>query len=231
MRQFVQIISLLAFVPLAGVLLADPGDRVSGEGATSSASSQTAPKAAPKAGAKAKSRPQLAITPEREAAALNFVERNHAELSELLAHLKTSQPKQYEQAIKEIYRVTERLAGVQERDTLHYELEVKLWTAQSRVQLLAARLKMGDSESVKKELREALGRQIDARLDVLKHQKQQAADRLAKAESDISQLEANKEQAIERQLEMLARGAVGKNITKAPGNKSGKRAAEKKAAE
>jgi hypothetical protein len=173
----------------------------------------------------------LAITPEREAAALNFVERNHAELSELLAHLKTSQPKQYEQAIKEIYRVTERLAGVQERDVLHYELEVKLWTAQSRVQLLAARLKMGDSETVKKDLREALATQIEARLDVLKHQKKQAAERLAKMENDIHQLETNKEKAIERQLEMLARNAGGKNLTKAPGNKSGKRAAEKKAAE
>jgi hypothetical protein len=223
MRHFAQIISLLAFVALAGVLLADPGDSVSGEGAASATSSQ----AIPKAGAKAKNKPALSITPEREAAVLNFVERNHAELSELLAHLKTSQPKQYEQAIKEIYRVTERLAGVQERDPLHYELEVKLWTAQSRVQLLAARLKMGDSESVKKELREALASQIDARLDVLKHQKQQAADRLAKMESDISQLEANKEKAIERQLEMLARGAGGKNLTKAPAGKSGKRAAEK----
>jgi len=222
MRQFVQIISLLGLVALAGVLLADPGD--------SAASSAPIP-TAPKASAKAKNKPPLAITPEREAAAINFVERNHAELSELLAHLKTSQPRQYEQAIKEIYRVTERLAGVQERDPLHYELEVKLWTAQSRVQLLAARLKMGDGESVRKELREALATQIDARLDVLKHQKQQAAERLAKMESDISQLEDNKEKAIQRQLEMLARGAGAKNLTNAPVSKPGKRAAEKKAAE
>jgi len=48
-------------------------------------------------------------------------------------------------------------------------------------------------------------------------------------ESDISQLETNKEKAIERQLEMLARSAGGKSVTKAPGNKSGKRAAEKTA--
>ena len=66
---------------------------------------------------------------------------------------------------------------------LLYELEVKLWTAQSRVQLLAARLKMGDSDTIKKELREALAHQIEARLDVLKHQKQQATERLAKMES------------------------------------------------
>jgi hypothetical protein len=99
---------------------------------------------------------------------------------------------------------------------------------------LAARLKMGDSETVKKDLREALATQIEARLDVLKHQKKQASERLAKMDNDIHQLESNKEKAIERQLEMLARNAGNKSLTKAPGNrapsnKPGKRAAEKAA--
>jgi chaperonin cofactor prefoldin len=214
MRKIVQIISILAVIALAGVP-AGPSD--------SSALAQQGTVPA-KSGPKAKAKQPLTITPEREAAALNFVERNHAELTGLLAHLKTDQPKQYEQAIKEIFRVTERLAGVQERDPLLYELEVKLWTAQSRVQLLAARLKMGTSEGLKDELREALAEQIDARLAVLKHQKQQAAERLAKMEADLRQLEANKEQAIERQLEVLARGGGNKNVTKAPGVKPAKRA-------
>jgi hypothetical protein len=182
---------------------------------------------APKATVKGKDKQPMAITPDREAAVANFVQRNHPELGDLLDHLKASQPKQYEQALKEIYRVTERLANIQERDPLLYELEVKLWTAQSRVQLLAARLKMGDSESVKHELREALAVQVEARLDVLKHQKQQAADRLAKMESDIAQLEANKEKSIQKQLETLSRGAGNKSLTKAPNGKPGKRAAEK----
>ncbi len=227
MRQVVSTVSILALVALAGVLLAGALLADQGDSPASRAPSPSGAKA------KNKARQPLAVTPEREAAVLNFVERNHAELSELLAHLKSDQPKQFEQAIKEIYRVTERLANVQERDVLLYELEVKLWTAQSRVQLLAARLKMGDSDTIKKELREALARQIEARLDVLKHQKQQASERLIKMGSDINQLEANKEQAIERQLEMLARGAAVKNVTKAagikPGAKSGKRAGKEAA--
>jgi hypothetical protein len=102
------------------------------------------------------------------------------------------------------------------------------------VQLLAARLKMGDSDSVKKDLREALATQVEARLEVLKHQKQQAAQRLAKMESDIAQLEDNKDQVIERQLEMLSRGASGRNSAAKSGAKAGKsnknavRAADKK---
>lgn len=229
---------MFAVVALAGVLLADPGDSSTGNSSTgnSSTGNSSTGNAPSQAGvkpgaktpsAKAKAKQPLAITPEREAAVLNFVERNHSELSELLAHLKSDQPKQYEQAIKEIYRVTERLANVQERDPLMYELEVKLWTAQSRVQLLAARLKMGAGDSLKQDLREALSQQIDARLEVLRRQKQQAAERLAKMESDLSQLEANKERQIERQLEMLSRGGASKSVTKVPGNKPGKRAAEK----
>lgn len=159
----------------------------------------------------ARPREPLAITPEREAAVATFVERNHAELAPLLAHLRSSQPRQYEQAVREIFRVTERLAGVQERDPLLYELEVKLWTAQSRVQVLAARLSMDMTDSLKEELRAALAEQMAARLLVLKHQREQASQRLARMDRDIDQLEANRQAAIDRQVEMLTRAAGGKN--------------------
>lgn len=168
----------------------------------------------------AKPREPLAITPEREAAVATFVERNHAELAPLLAHLRSSQPRQYEQAVREIFRVTERLAGIQERDPLLYELEVKLWTAQSRVQVLAARLSMDMADSLKEELRAALSEQMAARLLVLKHQREQASQRLARMDRDIEQLEANRQAAVDRQLEMLSRTASGKNKNAQNKNKS-----------
>ncbi len=174
--------------------------------------SEATPARAAKAGSRsAKTREPQAITPEREAAVATFVERNHGELAPLLAHLKTSQPRQYEQAVREIFRVTERLAGIQERDPLLYELEVKLWTAQSRVQVLAARLSMDMTDSLKEELRAALSEQIAARLLVLKHQREQAAQRLARMDRDIDQLESSRQAAIDRQLEMLSRAAGGKS--------------------
>jgi hypothetical protein len=220
MRLLAFMVAALATLAAARVLVADADEK----SAEKPAASATLParQARPKNN---KNKQPLAITAEREAAVMNFVERNHAELGELLDYLKTSQPRQYEQAIKDIYRVTERLATIQERDPLHYELEVKLWTAQSRVQLLAARLKMSDSESVKKDLREALAAQVDARLDVLKHQKKQAAQRLEKMDKDIEQLEANKDKTIERQLESLARSA---DSTGRAGGKVAKKRIEKK---
>jgi hypothetical protein len=193
----------LAMLALAGVLLADPGDK------------PAAKKDQPKAGKQA-----IVVTPEREAAVTTFVQRNHPELAELLTHLKANQPRGYEQAIRDLHRTTERLASVQERDMVLYELEVKAWTAQSHVQLLAAKLRMGESDSVRKELREALGAQADAKLAVLKHQRAQTAERMAKMDGEISKLENSRDEVIDKQMEALQNSLGARQAAKNPGNKT-----------
>ncbi len=217
-RLLVSSCSLLLALGLS-VLAAGQGGSA-GQGSTSAEAAKPEARVETRPAAKGKKSVPIAITPEREAAAITFVERNHAELAGLLGSLKANQPKQYEQAIREIFRVTERLAGVQERDPLLYELEVKLWTAQSQVQLLAARLKMSDrdegrQDDYRQQLREALSMQIAARLEVLKHQREQASERLAKMDREIKQIEESREQAIEKQLDVLTR--MNKNKTKAGG--------------
>jgi hypothetical protein len=157
--------------------------------------------------ANAKAR-QITITPEREAAVVSFVERNHPELAELLAHLKTNQPKEYDRALRDLFRVTEKLAMVHERDDRQYGLEIKAWKAQSRAQLLVARLKMtepesGDAEELKKQLREALAEQMQARLDVLKLDRERVTGRLEKLNDDITRLERDRESVIDMHLKNL----------------------------
>ena len=192
MRRARFIASLFVLLAVAGLLLAQ----------------DSAPKPG-KAGRGNKAKAPLAITPEREAAVLTFIQRNHVELADLLAHLKENQPAEYEQAVKDIFRTTERLATIQERDPLQYELEVAVWTAQSKVQLLSARMKMAVADDLKKELREALGAQADARLALLKHQRKLAADRLSKLDGDIARFENERERVIDRQLQLLTRTAEG----------------------
>jgi DNA repair exonuclease SbcCD ATPase subunit len=199
----------LALVALVGALLADPGERLA-SGQSAGADKRDLPK----------NKQLLAVTPEREAAVMTFVQRNHPELAELLTHLKVNQPREYERAIRDLHRVTERLAGVQERDLVLYELEAKAWTAQSRIQLLAARLRMGENEALRKELREALGAQVDAKLAVLKHQRSQTAERLAKMDSEISRLENSREQVIDKQLQTLRDSIPAKTASKNSGNKT-----------
>ena len=156
----------------------------------------------------------VGITPEREAAVKTFVERNHPELVELLELLKSSQPAEYERAIRELHRVTEKLALVQERDSLQYALELRAWQVHSRIQLLTAKLKMPDSaesDEVRRELKEAIGEQVDARADLLSHERDRVADRLRKIEKELSRLESDRQEVVDRQFQMLMKASSPKN--------------------
>jgi hypothetical protein len=214
MRVAGRIIVLAAVLAVGGLLHAQSSDvknKAVKDSTTSVKSTDSGPapaRAAASAKKDGKSRPAIAVTPEREAAVLTFVQRNHAELAELLGYLKTSQPEEYERAIREIFRTTERLALVQERDPLQYELEVVSWTAQSRVQLLAAKLKMESNDELLKQLREALKSQNEAKLALLKHERQKAEDRVGKLSSEIARFEKDREKVIDRQLQVLTQAAA-----------------------
>jgi hypothetical protein len=199
----------LALIAAAGLLHAQPGDF---QPASPPVEQSTTRK-------DSKARPGPRITPEREAAAISFVQRNHPELAELLGYLKTSQPEEYERAIRDIFRATERLALIQERDSLQYDLEVAAWTAQSRVQLLAARLKMGATDELKNQLREALKTQNEAKLALLKHERQKAVDRVERLGKEIARFESDREQVINKQLSLLTKAAdEGRRANLAPTN-------------
>lgn len=220
----------LAFA-CSGMLYGDSGDSLLAQASAGSASSgspttnSASPKPAAKKDAKAKTAP--AITPEREAAVLTFVQRNHAELAELLSYLRTSQPEEYDRAVRELFRTTERLGQVQERDPLQYDLEVAAWTAQSRVQVLAAKLKMGSSDELIKQLREALGAQNESKLALLKHERKKVADRLGKIDADIVRFESDRDNVIDRQLKLLTR-AVAEDRPVKVGAKAAAKSVKKK---
>jgi hypothetical protein len=148
--------------------------------------------------------PPMAVTPEREAAAFTFVERHHPELGELLKHLKESkQTKQYDRAVRDLYSVSERLAGLQTSDKERYELELKTWKLKSRIQLLSARLTMGDSDELKQELRKTLAEQRDVRRELLVLEKQRAKRRADKLEQDLVDFDAKRDAELDKQFQQL----------------------------
>jgi len=157
---------------------------------------------------------RFSVTPEREAAVMTFVKRNHAELSDLLAHLKANQPKEYDRAIRELYRTSERLTQIHDRDRTQYDLELRLWKTQSRVQLLTARMQMGESDELRNDLRELLSEQVDNRAALLRHDREKAASRLAKIEDDLKRLEADREKVIDRQLQSLTGAGKSRRTSK-----------------
>ena len=143
------------------------------------------------------------ITPAREAAVMTFVKHHHAELSQLLVHLKENAPREYDRAVRDLFRTSERLAQLQERDSEAYELELRLWKARSRAQLLAARLQMTSSDELRSQLRAALDEEIEMRLALLQRDRHRISDRLKNLEDQISKLNDRRDEEIDKQMRQL----------------------------
>jgi len=137
------------------------------------------------------------FTPEREAAALTFVAAHHAELSPLLAHLKTSRPNEYQRVIRRLFVDSERLAHSREMQPLRYELELKTWKLESRVQLLVARLTMDRTPALERELRTVLGEQLQVRRELLALDREKAMSRVATLDKEITTLDSRRDAVVE----------------------------------
>ena len=160
--------------------------------------------------AKPRQRRMPGVTPGREAAAMTFVKQHHPELAELLIYLKGSNRKEYQLAVRDLFRASERLAQIQERDAERYELELALWKMGSRIQLLSARLQMSQDEELVEQLRAALNEQIDLRLTILQRDRDRQSERLTKLDEQLERIASRRQQAVERELKKLIDASASK---------------------
>jgi hypothetical protein len=149
----------------------------------------------------------LGFTPEREAAAMTFVRTHHPELADLLARLKDRRPGEYQKAIRDLFRVSERLAQSQEMHPNRYELELEDWKLASRVQLLVARLTMDRSTSMEQQLRALLAEQLEVREKLIKLDRDRAAERVKSLDAELSRLEGDRAQVLEEKFQKALRSA------------------------
>lgn len=205
------ILALLALVPLGLAIAQETGG---GKKAERNAARKEA--AAP-----------MAITPEREAAVMTFVDRNHPELRQLLALLKETRSREYEKAIRDIYRESDRLANLKDRDPKQYELEVRRWTIRSKIQLATARMAMEPTDELRARLKTLLNEQVEVRAELLRHERDRTQKRLARVEEDLAKIEADRDSFVDRQLELLMKSAEasqpkakGKNTARRGGKKA-----------
>jgi hypothetical protein len=145
------------------------------------------------------------FTPEREAAALTFVAQHHPELAALLHRLKPMNPAAYEQAIGELFRISETLADLRQRDARRYELGLEAWKAKSRVELLTAELASGPSPELEDRLRAALADQIDVQVRQQRLDLEQAEARVRKVRENLDRLETGREDLVESRYQGLVK--------------------------
>lgn len=177
--------------------------------AAKEAAKETTGKSGPKAKAAAKvdaakAGAAVGVTPEREAAVMKFVEQHHPELGTLLVRLKDGDRKEYDRAVRDLFRVSERLAQTHERDQSRYELELRAWQVQSRIDLLTARMRMSGGEELKSQLRQTLLEQHQIKQQLLQFERDRVAERLQKLDEQLKGIEQSREDIVEKQLRLLS---------------------------
>lgn len=169
-----------------------------------------------------------ALIPEREAAALAFARKYHADLEHLLVFLKENNPNAYRQAVYELYRTSQRLAMFHDRgDKERYKLELQLWQTQSRSQLIIARMKMTSTGDLEKQLKETLIEQLELRTKILERDRTRTAERLEKLDDQIDRLTKDREREIQRQIDLLTRSPKIKKGSSLPRNSKQPKALDK----
>ncbi len=152
--------------------------------------------------------PEMAVvTPERESAALLFAQRHHPELRGLLDRLKENNPDQYNEAIADLFRTSERLAGMQARMPERHDLELEKWKLDSRIRLVTARLVTSESSELQGQLRDLLAARVGVRLQLLEEERTRIANRLARIEQQITTLDSESDATVDRELNNLLRMA------------------------
>lgn len=201
LRTRIWIVAALVLIPMFTV--ADDGDSKKDRAAK--------PPAKLARGKKNSLKRPVEITREEEKAATVFVKAHHEELLELLIHLKEGLPQEYKKAIRDLARTSNRLETLASRDESRYKIELKLWQAKSRRQLLTARFQMSRDDSLIQEIRETLQDEQQFQTAILKHERDRLAARVKKLSAQLERQEKTQEDSIERQISTLIKGSKTNN--------------------
>lgn len=156
------------------------------------------------------------ISDEQEKSILAFVSTHDSSLHGLLGSLKTSRPKDYQKALVDLNRVTDRLAQIKRNRPHAYELEVKKWQSQSKIQMLSAKLTMNPDPETRKELRMAISERADLELQLLRADREFTAKRLQQLDDQIAAAEVGRESRVQQQFERATAQARRMRNSKEP---------------
>ena len=164
------------------------------------AAAEPSPQPAKKAEAKPTSSPK-----DQEADALALVSEHHPELLDLLKQLKADNPKQYQQAIVELHRASQRLSQRKVKDPPRYELELKAWKLDSQARLLAAKLAMDADAKLESRLMAVLLEREDVAIELLELERSRISDRMQQSERQLAQRRQQRETRAKLAFEQLSR--------------------------
>lgn len=153
------------------------------------------------------------FTEEREAAALFFIKKHVPEVLPLLEELKKSNPAQYQQEIREVFRVTEMLADLQD-DPRRHDLELKIWKTENKAHALIAKLSTPKEEDRKKAeagLQELARELVELDIQILELKADQLDKELGEIKDDLAKAREQADKNVKaKYAELLERAKKGK---------------------
>jgi hypothetical protein len=170
---------------------------------------------------RAKSANRVSLTPGREAAAMTFARLHHPELAKLVTKLKKRKARQYDQAVRQLFQTSERLARTRDKAPDRYELSLESWKLDSRIRLMAARMTMSTNSRLEEELKELLRAKASVRLRQLTKERDRLAERLQRVDALIQRIDSDPDASMKKELQrikrsFLARGSRNKKPSARP---------------
>lgn len=155
----------------------------------------------------------IQVDRETESKSIGLVKAHLPELDDVLNRLRADQPRQYDRAIRDLAKSVRKLELAENRDEQLYEIELELLKAQTQVNLLTAKLKVRDSQSDRKKLRNSVARLHQAHLTRIQYDVELYRQRLARAKQQFDAAQERletKQSDHEQQLEKSYQGLLRK---------------------
>jgi hypothetical protein len=144
------------------------------------------------------------FTEEREAAALYFVRKHCPDLAPLLDELRKKGNPQYEQQVREIFRVTEMLAEIE--DERRQQVELKIWKTENRALVLVAKLAVAredDKKPLQSSLQDAARELVELDVQSLEIQTDQLEKELGETKDELARLKDNFDKSVRDRFDSL----------------------------
>jgi hypothetical protein len=178
---------------------------------------EPAVKAKKKDGRKGKKPKLQDISEAQQKQALDFATVQHPELVALLDRLEEINAKEYGRAIRDLYRTSERLRLMADRNPERHALEVSLFKVESRVRLALAQMAMDEETKLEEALAPLMAERRDLKRQILELERRQTTTRLAEIDRQLEALQQDPDGQTRQELKRLKQSVAGQ-VKPAKGN-------------
>jgi hypothetical protein len=157
-----------------------------------------------------KSKPAVAAAEDQDAdekIALDFAREHHPELARLLEPMKKAHPKEYQKAVRELARTSERLARVKPRFPERFAIEIDLWKAESRLRLVAAKSAMVDDEERRQQIEELVEKRNTLKIRLFEEERKEALAKVDQLDRQIAGLKSQQGKEVRAEVDKLVKSA------------------------